>query len=83
AVYARGVGGRGEGRALVGLVPPAHRPMIRCMIGLEELTSAAARADVPALLHRSAGPAKPAALRLLALEYLRARRLRRVRRVRH
>ncbi|MFD9123797.1 squalene/phytoene synthase family protein [Kitasatospora sp. NPDC059571] len=65
-----------EARAVVGLVPPAHRPMVRCMIGLDELTSAAARADVPALLHRSAGPAKPAALRLLGREYLRARRLR-------
>lgn len=63
-----------EGRAVVALVPPAHRPMVRCMIGLDELTSAAARADIPALLHRSAGPAKPAALRLLAREYLRARR---------
>ncbi|GAA0658567.1 hypothetical protein GCM10010193_06580 [Kitasatospora atroaurantiaca] len=63
-----------EGRAVVGLVPPAHRPMVRCMIGLDELTSAAARADIPALLRRSAGPAKLAALRLLGLEYLRARR---------
>ncbi|MGV9270962.1 phytoene/squalene synthase family protein [Kitasatospora sp. NPDC003701] len=66
-----------EGRAVVGLVPPAHRPMVRCLIGLDELTSAAARADVPALLRRSAGPAKPAALRLLAREYLRARRVNR------
>ncbi|MEV0530521.1 squalene/phytoene synthase family protein [Kitasatospora sp. NPDC050463] len=63
-----------EGRAVVHLVPPAHRPMVRCMIGLDELTSAAARADIPALLHRSAGPTKPAALRLLTREYLRARR---------
>ncbi|MFF1903614.1 squalene/phytoene synthase family protein [Kitasatospora sp. NPDC058218] len=63
-----------EGRAVVALVPPAHRPMVRCMIGLDELTSTAARADIPALLHRSAGPAKAAALRLLAREYLRARR---------
>ncbi|WP_406195130.1 squalene/phytoene synthase family protein [Kitasatospora sp. NBC_01560] len=66
-----------EGRAVVGLVPPAHRPMVRCMIGLDELTSRAARADVPALLRRSAGPARPAALRLLGREYLRARRTRR------
>ncbi|MFI6847541.1 squalene/phytoene synthase family protein [Kitasatospora sp. NBC_00085] len=66
-----------EGRAVVGHVPPAHRPMVRCMIGLDELTSTAARADIPALLRRSAGPPKLAALRLLGLEYLRARRVRR------
>ncbi|MGC0314051.1 phytoene/squalene synthase family protein [Kitasatospora acidiphila] len=65
-----------EGRAVIDLVPPAHRPMVRCMVRLEELTSAAARADIPALLRRSAGPGKPAALRLLGTEYLRARRLR-------
>ncbi|MEU1423471.1 squalene/phytoene synthase family protein [Kitasatospora sp. NPDC005751] len=65
-----------EGPALVALVPPAHRPMVRCMIGLDELTSAAARADVPALLRRSAAPPRPAALRLLGREYLRARRVR-------
>ncbi|MFE0463662.1 squalene/phytoene synthase family protein [Kitasatospora sp. NPDC058965] len=63
-------------RAVVDLVPPAHRPMVRTMIGLDGLTSAAARADLPALLRRPAGPAKPAALRLLAREYLRARRVR-------
>ena len=66
-----------ESRALIGLVPPVHRPMVRCMIRLDELTGAAARADVPALLHRSATPAKLAAARLLVREYLRARRLRR------
>ncbi|MFJ6378475.1 phytoene/squalene synthase family protein [Kitasatospora sp. NPDC092039] len=65
-----------EGRAVVDRVPPAHRPMVRCIVGVEELTSAAARADLGALLRRSASPAKPAALRLLAREYLRARRLR-------
>ncbi|MFF4925164.1 phytoene/squalene synthase family protein [Kitasatospora sp. NPDC001261] len=65
-----------EGRAVIDRVPPAHRPMVRCIVGVEELTSAAARADLGALLRRSAGPAKPAALRLLAREYLRARRLR-------
>ncbi|MFG3054514.1 phytoene/squalene synthase family protein [Kitasatospora sp. NPDC048239] len=64
-----------EGRAVVGLVPPAHRPMVRCMIGLDEATSAAARADTPALLRRSAGPGKLAALRLLGREYLRALRV--------
>ncbi|MFD0279553.1 phytoene/squalene synthase family protein [Kitasatospora sp. NPDC127111] len=64
-----------EGRAVVGLVPPAHRPMVRCIIGLDELTGAAARADVPALLRRPAGPPKLAALRLLGREYLRARRV--------
>ncbi|MEU6238949.1 squalene/phytoene synthase family protein [Kitasatospora sp. NPDC047058] len=68
---------RAEGRAVVGLVPPAHRPMVRCLIGLDELTSAAARSDGPALLRRPAGPSKPAALRLLGREYLRARRVNR------
>ncbi|MFF2953369.1 phytoene/squalene synthase family protein [Kitasatospora sp. NPDC057965] len=66
-----------EGRAVVELVPAAHRPMVRCVVEVETLTSAAARADLGALLHRSASPAKPAALRLLAREYLRARRVRR------
>ncbi|MEE1783639.1 squalene/phytoene synthase family protein [Streptomyces sp. SP17BM10] len=60
---------------VVDLAPPAHRPMVRCMVGLEGLTSTAARADVPALLHRSAGPSKLGALRLLAREYVRARRV--------
>ncbi|MGW2250702.1 phytoene/squalene synthase family protein [Kitasatospora sp. NPDC001660] len=62
-------------RTVIDLVPPAHRPMIRCMVGLESLTSATARADVPALLHRPAGPPKLGALRLLAREYLQARRV--------
>ncbi|GAA1408674.1 hypothetical protein GCM10009639_58650 [Kitasatospora putterlickiae] len=66
-----------EGRAVIALVPDAHRPMVRCVVEVETLTSAAARADLGALLHRSASPAKPAALRLLAREYLRARRFRR------
>ncbi|WP_459648068.1 squalene/phytoene synthase family protein [Kitasatospora sp. Ki12] len=65
-----------EGRAVVDLVPAAHRPMVRCIVGVEELTGVAARADLGALLRRSASPAKFAALRLLAREYLRARRLR-------
>ncbi|MGW1173604.1 phytoene/squalene synthase family protein [Kitasatospora sp. NPDC002543] len=65
-----------EGRAVIDRVPPAHRPLARCIVGVEELTGAAARADLGALLRRSASPAKPAALRLLAREYLRARRLR-------
>jgi phytoene synthase len=64
------------GRSVIDAVPPAHRPMVRCMIRLDELTSAAARADIPALLRRSAGPGKLAALRLLGREYLRARSLR-------
>lgn len=59
---------------VVGLVPAVHRPMVRCIVGVERLTGAAARADLGALLHRSASPAKPAALRLLAREYLRFRR---------
>ncbi|MFI6112951.1 phytoene/squalene synthase family protein [Kitasatospora sp. NPDC051164] len=65
-----------EGRAVSELVPPAHRPMVRCLLGVDELISAAARADLGALLRRSASPAKAAALRLLGREYLRARRLR-------
>ncbi|WP_188297278.1 phytoene/squalene synthase family protein [Streptomyces sp. CBMA156] len=65
-----------EGRAVIDRVPPAHRPMVRCIVGVEELTSAAARADLGALLRRSASPGKPGALRLLAREYLRARRFR-------
>jgi phytoene synthase len=65
------------GRHVIDLVPPAHRPMVRCLIRLDELTSTAARSDLPALLRRSASPSKLAALRLLAGEYLRARRLRR------
>ncbi|MEV7774340.1 squalene/phytoene synthase family protein [Kitasatospora sp. NPDC086791] len=65
-----------EGRAVVELVPPAHRPMVRCLLGVDELVSAAARVDPGALLRRSASPAKGAALRLLAREYLRARRFR-------
>ncbi|MGW4648646.1 phytoene/squalene synthase family protein [Kitasatospora sp. NPDC004289] len=66
-----------EGRAVIDLAPPSHRPMVRCMVGLDALTSRAARADLPALLRRPAGPPKGAALRLLAREYLRARRVRR------
>ncbi|MFD8787006.1 phytoene/squalene synthase family protein [Kitasatospora sp. NPDC059599] len=65
-----------EGRAVVALVPAVHRPMVRCLLGVDALVSAAARVDPGALLRRSASPAKPAALRLLAREYLRARRLR-------
>ncbi|SOB86309.1 phytoene/squalene synthase family protein [Streptomyces sp. 1331.2] len=65
-----------EAGAVVDLVPAVHRPMVRCMVGVDELTSAAARADLGALLRRSASPSKPAALRLLGREYLRARRLR-------
>ncbi|MGF1431580.1 phytoene/squalene synthase family protein [Kitasatospora sp. LaBMicrA B282] len=65
-----------RGRAVLDLVPPAHRPMVRCMICLDELTSAAARADLAALLRRSAGPGKLAALRVLGGEYRQARRLR-------
>ncbi|MEU9991022.1 squalene/phytoene synthase family protein [Streptomyces sp. NPDC048045] len=66
-----------EGRAVVGLVPEEHRPMVRCIIAVDELTSRAARADRGALLRRSASPGKLAALRLLGREYVRARRLRR------
>jgi 15-cis-phytoene synthase len=68
--------GLSASRALIDVVPAAHRPLLRCMIRLDELTVAAARADLPALLHRPADCAKIAALRLLGREYLRARRLR-------
>ncbi|MFJ9519948.1 phytoene/squalene synthase family protein [Kitasatospora sp. NPDC101801] len=63
-----------EGAAVVDLVPAAHRPMVRCLVGVDRLTSAAARAAGSALLRGPASPAKPAALRLLGREYLRARR---------
>ncbi|MEU8432812.1 squalene/phytoene synthase family protein [Streptomyces sp. NPDC029216] len=56
------------------LAPPAHRPLLRCLIGTERLTLTAARTAPAALLHDSAGPSKSAALRLLVREYLRARR---------
>ena len=72
----QGLGGSG---AVLDLVPPAHRAMFRCMIRLDELTVAAARRDIPALLRRSASPGKPAALRVLVTEYLRARHARRAR----
>ncbi|GAA1960858.1 squalene/phytoene synthase family protein [Kitasatospora viridis] len=62
------------GRAVVGLAPAAHRPMLRCMVELELLTVRAARVDPAALVRRSVGPGKPAALRLLGRCYLQARR---------
>ncbi|MFC8720448.1 phytoene/squalene synthase family protein [Kitasatospora sp. NPDC057198] len=67
---------RAAAGAVVELAPPAHRPMIRCVFGVERLTATAARADPGALLRRSASPGKPGLLRLLAGEYLRARRVR-------
>ncbi|GAA2090821.1 phytoene/squalene synthase family protein [Kitasatospora saccharophila] len=67
---------RAAAGAIVELAPPAHRPMIRCIIGVERLTAAAARADLGALPRRPASPGKPGLLRLLTREYLRARRLR-------
>ncbi|MCF2529990.1 phytoene/squalene synthase family protein [Yinghuangia soli] len=63
-----------EAAAVIGLVPTAHQPMVRCIVGIDRLTRTAARADVDALLRRSAGPPKFAALRLLGREYLRTRR---------
>ncbi|MFE6052594.1 phytoene/squalene synthase family protein [Kitasatospora sp. NPDC056446] len=65
-----------ESLPVIDLVPAAHRPMVRCLVGVDGLTGIAARADPGALLRRSASPAKAGALRLLAREYLRARRLR-------
>ncbi|MFJ5228463.1 phytoene/squalene synthase family protein [Kitasatospora sp. NPDC088391] len=64
---------RAEGAPVVDLAPAAHRPMMRCTIEVEALTSAAARTDPAALLRRSASPSKWGALRLLVREYRRAR----------
>ncbi|MEU1630602.1 squalene/phytoene synthase family protein [Streptomyces sp. NPDC020096] len=64
-------------RPLVGIVPPANRPLVRALIALEELTADAAAAKGTALLRESASPSAPAALGVLAREYTRARRLRR------
>ncbi|MBR7838065.1 squalene/phytoene synthase family protein [Actinospica durhamensis] len=69
--------GLGAGSAAIDLVPPASRPMLRCMLSLDALTVAAARADVPALLRRPANCSKLAAVRVLGREYLSARRTRR------
>ncbi|MEY9846911.1 phytoene/squalene synthase family protein [Streptacidiphilus sp. MAP5-3] len=66
-----------QGRALVALVPPENRPMTRALIGLEELTAAAAARKGPALLQGSARPSVPSALALLLREYREARRVRR------
>ena len=65
-----------ESQALIDQIPAAHQPLFRCMVRLDELTVAAARADIPALLHRSASCAKLAAVRVLGHEYVQARRLR-------
>jgi phytoene synthase len=64
-------------RAAVDLAPPAHRPLIRCLIRLDELTIGAVRADPSAVLRGCAKTPKLAAVRLLGGEYLQARRLRR------
>jgi phytoene synthase len=63
-------------RGVTELLPLAHRPMLRCMIRLDELTITAARSNISALLHRPATPGKAAALRVLWSEYLHARRAR-------
>ncbi|WP_269859336.1 squalene/phytoene synthase family protein [Streptomyces sp. RPT161] len=63
-------------RALVDLVPPANRPLVRALIELERLTATAAATKEIALLRGPASPSSPAALGVLAREYLRARRLR-------
>jgi phytoene synthase len=67
--------GLGDCRSMTELLPPAHRPMLGCMIRLDELTVAAARRDLSALLRRPASPGKAAALRVLLSGYLQARRL--------
>ncbi|WP_042421667.1 phytoene/squalene synthase family protein [Streptacidiphilus anmyonensis] len=61
-----------EGRALAELPPPATRPMVRAMLGLDDLTARAARAKGAALLRAGARPSVPSALRLLLRE-MRAR----------
>ncbi|WP_236653401.1 phytoene/squalene synthase family protein [Streptacidiphilus melanogenes] len=57
-----------EGRALAELTPPATRPMVRAMLGLDDLTARAARAKGPALLRGGVRPSVPSALRLLLRE---------------
>jgi phytoene synthase len=66
----------GAGRVLVELTPPATRPLVRALIGLDELTAQGALAKGPGLLHGSARPSVGAALALLLREYRAARRLR-------
>ena len=65
-----------ESRALVGLAPPATRPLIRALIALDELTIDAASTKGIAVLTGSASPSTPAAVRVLIREYRQARRLR-------
>jgi phytoene synthase len=57
-----------EGRVLGELTPPPTRPMVRAMVGLDDLTARAARAKGPALLRTGARPSLPTALRLLLRE---------------
>ncbi|KQV11862.1 MULTISPECIES: squalene/phytoene synthase family protein [unclassified Kitasatospora] len=63
-----------DAEAVVDLVPAGHQPLLRCIIGIDKLTSTAARSAGTALLHHPAGTPKLPALRLLARQYLRARR---------
>jgi phytoene synthase len=65
-----------KGAALAELTPPATRPMVRAMLGLDALTARAARAKGPALLRDGARPSLPGALGLLLREYRAARRAR-------
>ena len=58
-----------DGRELVRLAPPANRPMVRALVGLELLTLKAAEAKGPGLLRGSARPSLPAAAALLLREY--------------
>lgn len=68
--------GLAAGRTVVDQLPPAHRPLLRCMIRLDELTVSAARADIPALLRRPANCSKLGAALALGRGYREARRLR-------
>lgn len=62
------------GRALVDTTPEVSRPLVRALVGIDELTARAARAKGAGLLRSGAEPPTPAVLRLLGREYLRARR---------
>ena len=58
-----------EGAALAELTAPVSRPMVRALLGLDDLTARAARAKAPAaLLRDGASPSVPGALRLLLRE---------------
>ncbi|RAG83412.1 phytoene/squalene synthetase [Streptacidiphilus pinicola] len=57
-----------KGAVLAELTRPASRPMVRALLGLDDLTARAARAKGAALLRDGARPSVPGALRLLLRE---------------